>query len=323
MRSLLYVGAALAAPLASADEPASSAGEKAAACDFFQSELTDVTCGNTASFSLSGDGNGLTVVRTTMTQPGNVRGPGGASVQHYDYLDAYEGATLVAAPWQGVRLQASGEIFQYDNVYSEQFTPLGGLDGPSTRTANQLGGAPGWESIGAEATIWDRQTDSSRYVLSVAGSLELFPGGPNLARDLQQIGLEAGARWRLGGSGLSLDYSSTSYLQRFDNPGEYLIASEARLLLANDDYGVAAGPILLGTNVLSHAARFNTGWSEAWLGGEAVVAPFRTTKLPVLRDMTIDMSATHSIGQAALVPGWAGSASAFDYTAVARFNFYY
>ena len=45
------------------------------------------------------------------------------------------------------------------------------------------------------------------------------------------------------------------------------------------------------------------------VGGEALVAPFHNTQLPVLKNMTIDLSAMHSIGQASLFPVSAGSAS--------------
>ena len=226
-------------------------------------------------------------------------------------------------PWQGVRLLATGEVFQYENMYSKQFTPLGDVQGSSLNSTNRLGANAGWESVGAEATIWSRQTESSRYNLNVSGSLGLFPGGGfYTARELQQIGLEAGARWRLDDSGLSLNFSQAIYLQRFDNPGEYLFFGQARLLLANDDYGVAAGPVLTNTDVLSHA-RFRTGWTDVEVGGEALVAPFHNTQLPVLKDMTIDLSAMHSIGQASLFPVSAGSTSAVSFAAVARFNFRY
>ncbi len=320
MRILLGIVAAIgAAAVASADEPVAPDG--AQTCDFFQSELTYVSCGNTASFSLSADGTEMTVRRTVLAQPHNASAD---TIQHYNYLEADEGAALVVSPWQGVRLIASGAAFEYDNSYSEQFTPLGGLLGPATHTTDRLGGDVGWESVGAEATIWEQETDTGRYVLSVSGGAELFPGGgAYTARDLQQVGFASAALWRLGDSGYTLDYSGTISLQRFDNPGEYMMASQARLLLASVDYGIAAGPLLIETNVLSHAARFNTGWSETDVGGEAVAAPFRKTTIPVLKDMTINMTATHSIGQAALIPVAGGSASAFNYRILAQFNFRY
>ncbi len=86
---------------------------------------------------------------------------------------------------------------------------------------------------------------------------------------------------------------------------------------------MALGPLLRGTSELAHAAGVNTGWSEARLGADLLAAPFRATQIPVLRDMTIEASATHSIGQAGLIPTWAGKSSAYDYSALARFNFQY
>jgi hypothetical protein len=186
------------------------------------------------------------------------------------------------------------------------------------------GAYPGWWGAGAEATIWDRTTDSGRYILNVFGGAQFTPGGGLYAgRDLQQIGWESGAQWRLGASGLTLNYTSSTYLQRLDNPGEIRATSGARLLLANPDWGVAIGPRLDTTTELWHAPGYNTGWSEVLLGGEALIAPFRRTAAPVLRDMTLDVSAAHSLGQAGLVPDWAGSSSRYVYSASARFNFRY
>ena len=63
MRIPLNARTALAALLAASSAWPASA--QASDCDFFQSELTDVTCGNTATFSLSADGSELTVRQTT------------------------------------------------------------------------------------------------------------------------------------------------------------------------------------------------------------------------------------------------------------------
>jgi hypothetical protein len=149
----------------------------------------------------------------------------------------------------------------------------------------------------------------------------LVGGGPYSGRDLQRIGWESGWRYRLGGSGLSLDYFSATFLQRIDNPGVVDAESQSRLLLASDLFGLAVGPRLEGTNVLWRSPGSNTGWTEFRLGGEALLAPFRRSNLAVLRDMTLDVAATHSIGQAALVPNSVGSASVYVYSASARFNF--
>ncbi len=329
MRGLLFAAAAFFAAgfggaAFAADAP--PVADAQAPCDFFEAQLIGVFCGHTGYVAPSGQGGEETINQTTTTRPSrgfHGGGGGGTTVQRWDYRDAYESMTLAVSPWQGVRFHVTGEAFQYDNNYWSQFTPSGGgFHGPGVTTAHDSGSYAGWQDVGAEATIWDRQTATGRYVLDVAGGMQFFPGGgPYRGRDAQQIGWESGAEWRLGGSGLSLDYYSTTFLQRIDNPGELRADSASRLLLASDAYGIAVGPRLDGASVLWHAAGFNTGWSEVQLGGEALLEPFRNTSFPVLRDMTLNLIATHSIGQGALVPDWAGSASDYLYEATARFNF--
>jgi hypothetical protein len=329
MRVLLFAavavfGAVLEGAAFAAGAPPLADGETPT-CDFFQAQLIGVFCGRTTYVAPSGQGGDETINVTKTVAPahGFHGAGGGTTVQHWDYRDAYESMTLAVSPWQGVRFHATGEAFQYDNTYWSQFTPAGGgFHGPGVTTAHESGSYGGWQAVGAEATLWDRQTATGRYVLDIAGGMQFFPGGGVYrGRDLQQIGWESGAEWRLGASGLALDYYSTTFLQRFDNPGEVAAESTSRLLLASGVYGIAVGPRLEGTTVLWHAAGDNTGWSEARLGGEALLEPFRRTAFPVLRDMTLDLTALHSIGQAGLVPDWAGSASNYIYAATARFNF--
>lgn len=310
---------ALAADLAPVPPPAAPAP----ACDFFQAELIGVYCGRTAFVAPVVNGGEYTVNRTTFT-PG---AGGGTFSQRWDYQRTYESMTLAVSPWQGVRFHASGEAFQYDNSYSGLFAPNpGGFRAPFATGSSNSGDIGGWQEIGAAATLWDTHMQtpfgSMRYVVDILGNLEFLPGGgPYQGRDLQQIGWQSGAALPLGGSGMSLTYLSASLFDRLDNPGFYEIENTTRVLLASDNYGWAIGPRLEGTTVLWHSPGTNTGWYETRLGGEALLEPFRLTSYPVLRDLTLDLTATHSLGQAALVPNWAGNASQYVYSATARFNF--
>jgi hypothetical protein len=305
---------------------ADSTGAPAETCDFFQAQLIGVLCGHTAYVGLGVVGGEFTDNRTTtVLSQRSRRGSSGTLVQHWDERSIFEDAILAVSPWQGVRFHVSGEAFQYDNDYTRDASHVAGFRfGPPITTAHVTGSYAGWETIGAEATIMDRQTASGRYILNLVGGAQLFPGGGIYnQRDLQQIGWESGARWNIGASGLSVDYASQTFLQRFDNPGVFRLASLSRLSLANDAYGVAAGPLLVSTSTLGHAPGVNVGWSEWRLGGQALVAPFRRTSWAVLRDMTLEASATRSLGQGGLVPDWAGAASVLDYAVAARFNFRY
>jgi hypothetical protein len=316
----------------------------AAGCDFFQAELIGVLCGGTGFVSPRGEGGVESISRTDPSSVSNtvtgplvpMKGQGGGSVissiyggavERWTVRNANESVTVAVSPLEGLRVYVTGDALQYDESYRAQFavdtsSPFGWrAPDLSQRFTGAYGG---WQGMGVEATVWDRTTGSGRYVLNLSGGAQFTPGGGlDAGRDLQQIGAESGAQWRLGASGLTLDYWSSTLLQRLDNPGEILAASNARLLLANPDWGVAIGPRIDTTSVLWRAADFQTGWSEVLLGGEALIAPFRRTAYPVLRDMTLDVSAAHSLGQAGLVPEGEGSSSRYVYSASARFNFRY
>jgi len=308
---------ALAADLAPAPPPV----EPAPACDFFQAELIGVLCGRTAFVAPGVTGGGQTINRTTFTA-----GPGGGTTTSQATSQSiYEGLGFAVSPWQGVRIFANGSAFQYDNSFASQFTPNGG-GAPAFTNLQSSGSIAGWQGIGAEVTLWDTHMQTPfgnmRYVLNVVGNLQFFPGGgPYPDSNLQQIGWQSGAELPLGGSGLALTYLATNVFEHLSNPGLLDIQNTTRVLLADEAYGWAIGPRLEGTTVLQHAAGVNTGWFETRLGGEALLQPFRLTSYPVLRDLTLDLAATHSLGQAALVPNWAGNASDYVYSATARVNF--
>jgi len=310
---------AMAADLAPAPSPPQV--EPAPTCDFFQAELIGVLCGHTAYVAPGVTGGGLTINRSSFTAGAG----GGTTTTHTTSQTISEGLGAAVSPWQGVRIFASASAFQYDRNFSGAFAPNGG-GAPSFANLQSSGSIAGWQGIGGEATLWDTHMQTPfgdmRYVLNVVGNLKFFPGGSFYSeRDLQQIGWQSGAELPLGGSGLSLTYLSTNLFGHISNPGLYDLENTTRVLLGNDAYGWAIGPRLESTMVLGHSPGVNTGWSETRLGGEALLQPFRRTSFPVLRDMTLDLAATHSLGQAALVPDWAGNASQYVYVATARFNF--
>jgi hypothetical protein len=332
------LGLAVSASGALADQAAPQA-EPGPTCDFFQAELIGVLCGHTAFVAPGVTGGGETINRTTTSTPAPVAfhggghggfhggGGGGTTSERWNYQNTYEAMTLAVSPWQGVRFHVTGEAFQYNDSYSSLFMPGGGgFHSPTPTNTSFSGSYGGWQEIGAAATLTDTQIHTPfgamHYVVDVIGNLDFLPGGGLYQqRDLQQLGWQSGAALPLGGSGLSLTYLSANLFERIDNPGFFEIQNTTRLLLADDAYGWAIGPRLDGTTVLWHAPGVNTGWLETRLGGEALLEPFRRTSFPILRDLTLDLKATHSLGQAALVPNWAGNASAYDYAATARVNF--
>ena len=305
-----------AAPIASAADltpvPASAAAPQG--CDFFEAELIGYLCAKTAFVGVFGE-------EFNLTNKFSAPFPGGVFTQKFQTRQVDEGATVSVTPWEGFRLSVQDEAFQFKNTQTQQNVIFGGPPQP-VFTGSQSGSGGGWLSVGAEYTLWDRRNDYGRFITSLVGSIQTFPGvGPYLARDLQQIGWNSGAKFALGGSGLSLNYFGNTLFQHFDNPGETRISSYSRLLLTNDAWGVGVGPRLGTTTELWHAAGVNTGWSDTRLGGEILLEPFRTTQVAFLRDVTLDGYYVHSIGQANLVPNWNGSTSAYTFGGSARFNF--
>jgi hypothetical protein len=325
------LGLAVSVTAARADGFVPTPNEPAPTCDFFQAQLIGVLCGHTALVSPGVTGGEETINRTTAVAPSphhfHGGGLGGTTSEKWDYQSTYEAMTLAVSPWQGVRFHMTGEAFQYQDSYSSLFTSSGGGGFHAAPTNLSLSGSyGGYQEIGGESTLWDTHMQTPfggmHYVMDIIANLDFLPGGGLYQeRDLQQIGWQSGAALPLGGSGFSLTYLSANLFERLDNPGFYDIQNTTRVLLANDAYGWAIGPRLVGTTVLWHSPGVNTGWLETRLGGEALLQPFRRTTYPVLRDLTLDLSATHSLGQAALVPDWAGNASQYEYAATARVNF--
>jgi hypothetical protein len=305
-------GAAMAADLPTRKEATAPVVETQG-CDFFEAELIGYLCGKTAFISVGGDAY-------TLTNKFNVTAPGFSLSRKSVSQQAEEGAALAVTPIDGLRITLGDEAFQYRNTLTQQVVQT---VFPNQAFQQTLSGAQnGWASASVEYTLWDKHNDYGRFITNLVGYVETFAGGgPYQMRDLQQIGWSSSYKYAFGASGYSLNYFGNTLFQRIDNPGETRVSSYSRLLLANDVWGVAAGPRLATTTELWHAAGVNTGWSDARLGGEVLLEPFRMTKIAYLKDVTIDAYAVHTIGQASLIPTWLGKASAYDYGGAARFNF--
>ena len=308
--AVLALGGARLAAAAEAGAPPAIPPQS---CDFFEAALISYLCGHTAFVEPFGAGFNLTRTQTTP-----VARPAGTRYVRAETRQGYEGVTLGLTPWEGVRVTVSGEAFQYDNATTQQVFPGG------ARTFNRVSGSKGgWLSVGAEYTLWDRSTESGRTLLNLIANFETNPaGGPYAARDLQQAGWASGAKWTLG-PGLSLNFDGVTMLRRLDNPDQLQASGYVRLLLARDDWGVGVGPRLQTTTELWHSPVVKTGWNEARIGDEVLIAPFRQTGIAGLRDVTLDGYAMHSIGQASLVPIASGAASQYEYGASAQLNIRY
>ena len=286
-------------------------------CDFFEAELISYLCGGTAFIQPFGAAFDFSQSRAAaLARPAGTRFTASRSRQ------ADEGVTLGLTPWEGVRVTVSGEAFQYDNTTRQQIFPVAAPPSPAS-VSSARGAKGGWLSIGAEYTLLDRVTPQGRTLVNLIGNLENNPaGGPYAARDLQQAGAVLGAKWTLSPTA-SLNYDGVTMLRRLDDPSQLQLSGASRLLWARDDLGVALGPRLQTTLELWHSPVVKSGWREARLGGEILLAPFRLIGPAALQNITLDLYALHSLGQASLASNANGPARAYEYGASASFHFGY
>jgi hypothetical protein len=124
-------------------------------------------------------------------------------------------------------------------------------------------------------------------------------------------GVEANARWPLGDSDYAVILRSELAIARLSVQATTSVSPELTLLLSQDRWGVAIGPVI-GTSVLLNRDHAGTNSPISTSAGVAVrTQPFRRTAWPVLHDLTAVFSATHSLGQAAWVDTRHGRASQF------------
>ena len=299
----LFAGAALAAdPVA----PAAPASAALVICDFFQNQLISTFCAQ--SVDVAGTVSGSEDRRRTLTNFG------GAFSYRQTFVSG--GGSLSVTPLSWLRLSASSSYAQSDVTVRNDPFNNGGV------TAKTRSSYVSWQDFAASVNLLDTGPGDTRYVVNVLGGAGFIPARTGLKADSRIIGQITGAaRWRLGASDYSLNFRSTLQGERVTQFREGLVQTTARLLLAQDVWGVALGPSFSS----SHLATVNGGLprhSNAYFGGvTALWQPFRASATPVLRALTLQGTAAHSIGNAAFTNY--DRSRAMTYSANAALHFQY
>jgi hypothetical protein len=136
--------------------------------------------------------------------------------------------------------------------------------------------------------------------------------------------LNAGAHWVLRNTDYSLNPLATLTLAHFTRSPTNQFASNVRVLLSQDVWGVAAGPVVT-TNVLNYHATNGNGFpaQQYYAGAHLMVEPFRLTVSPVLKDVVANFDVLHSLGRAGTVYYWIPNADEMIYKGSVQFNFTY
>ena len=95
------------------------------------------------------------------------------------------------------------------------------------------------------------------------------------------------------------------------------------LLLSSDVYGFAVGPAAYSNILLDREGGVGNSPDSTFVGGQIRAQPFRVTGIRFLRDMTIILSGSHSVGQSSWVPTSAGNAHALVFNATVAWHFAY
>ena len=137
------------------------------------------------------------------------------------------------------------------------------------------------------------------------------PSAGNAKWDVEYIGgLEGNAEWRLNGGPYSVVLRTGFELIHETSLDRTVVQPAIAGLLSNDLWGVAIGPSFYSNILTANTNGLGNSPSSSFIGGEIEAQPFRVTSIPFLHDITLALSAYHSLGQVAYIDTANGKASA-------------
>ena len=304
-----------AADLASAKgEPT---GPAVVSCDFFQNQLIGSFCEDTF-------GGGATFAHEQLRIKSPTYAAGRLSWTDQwlrDWVDVTGSAYWAPTSW--LRLGVSSEHNNYFGNFVQTYT--GSRRGPqAVATPTHLSNAA-WQTIDATVRLLDYREDGLRVFSGATLTLGGLPAANGVPGDgLVQGTVYAGAHWRLGAFDTSLNPYSSLSVTHYNNPQLSEFATTVRVLLSQDAWGVAAGPVVT-TAAYSYHGGANGGFpaQEYYAGAHVSLEPFRLTGAPVLSDAVFDFQALHSLGRAGLAYYVNPNADEMIYRASLQFNFSY
>jgi hypothetical protein len=280
-----------------------------ASCDFYQSQLIGAFCENTF---------GGTV--TVEEEQQRAKAPRGFGVTDNWRIDSLiSAANVYVAPTSWLKLTIGSEYIS-DFSYFVQ---------PPFASQTVRSNFAAWQTATAAVRLMDYNAEGFRAFISGVALVSYLPAYTTQGTSLGDRGefageLNAGVHWVLGNSNYSLNPLATLTFAHFTSSPQNEFASNVRVLLSQDVWGVAAGPVVTTAALNYHGVNGNGFQSQQYFAGaHLLVEPFRTSSTPVLKDVVANFDVMHSLGRAGTFYYWIPNADEMIYKGSVQFNFTY
>jgi len=121
------------------------------------------------------------------------------SETHYNWLDAAGAIAITPLPW--LKITATSQYEDFSDVYAYSTIQSGGHFGPDSGRTKTGSDDWLWQTLTANAKIYDSGPGDARYFAHVFANLGFIPGQDDIpAQSRIGAGGEAGARWALSPS---------------------------------------------------------------------------------------------------------------------------
>ena len=274
-------------------------------CDFFQDQLIGAFCEQSY-------GAGATFTRNQVLQ--NVDSFVGETSQSNSFVGALN-AYVAPFSWLKLSLGSQYDVANYSDYVAATNNKF---------TTHSSGF--GEQSIQAALRLYEYRAEDLRIFVTGTGTMGVLPGiGANSTTNmLAGAGLQAGASWRLGQSGFSLNPYASMNLSHISGAEQTSFGSSFRLLLSQDAWGVAAGPVVAASAQSQLAGGAGAYKDQTYVfGAHVTAAPFRFWDAPVLKDTVFNFEAVHSLARPLYTSIWVSNADDMRYTGSLQFNFTY
>jgi hypothetical protein len=283
LRNKFWVSS-IAATVLSAAASLPGVAQDAASCDYFRNSLIGTKCAQTIGIGISGSAENF---RTSY----NYVGGQGRSESRFSSLAGH--LSFTPLHWLTITGSSSYDWSSHNYIDTDDFF--------GTTTASSKYAAVGFQTIGANANIFDSGKGSSRYVLNAHGWFGWRPASDrNNGGHGYHGGLTGSAQWQVGG-GYSLNGRLGLTGHTFSESDYSVWTSSARLLLAHDAAGIAFGPRfssnyrdVSGLNISANRSAYSNE-----LGAMVLATPFRSSNSALLAGLVVQANYDHSLGQAA------------------------
>jgi hypothetical protein len=297
------------------------------ACDYYQNLLIGTLCERTVDLGL-GVGNNHREITNSFSDPFLQE----VNKTTVNFLTLSGSASITPLSWLKLTLGSSGVV--QSNSASSSGTSAGFPPFLPPRTfsfsSSSQQAYAGFQTLQVLANVIDVGAGDSRTIVNVFAGGGFVPGTdlrgtPSEVNARWQSewfgGLEGNGEWRLPGSTYSIVSRTGLQLHQEQVRSRTILQPAQSVLLSNDAWGVAAGPVVYADILTSQAGGVGSSPNSVNVGVEVRAQPLRTLPVPFLRDLTAAIGVFHSVGQAAFVDTRNGKASALAVNADFAWHF--